>query len=566
MGGKVWSREEERVYWRVIIPQSQRRAGPGPLQTKSWEDLAMLMQSRMRADAKRTYTGLGLFEHYFQNVEKGRVSPNATKYVREHKEALDRAAQGDEETDIEDNEIHENATASEYDQRQDNFVTHTGETTEEEPEEILDSITVGDYENKENHPAPPTREPLSPLREWDPLPSSSPAPVAHMNVDSTAHLGITVNVPRRGLNYQHPISTERSTVTNKEIKEPAFGYEYQPQPHNYRYGRPQGVMGHRRNPSVRNFPVPPHLLGKPEHHGYGSRYFCLPTPDNRFLPPQSQYYDGHAADQTQSRPPQFTSNQDMNFTAPREQYSPSVSASIPGTPHPSPSSDFNFTSGNDQSQHQYTTSATFNMSQSVLSNNVNPNSYTDNGRQHHSHHVAPSNKRSYESFKDDDDLSEHQYYSRPLQSVPGISQSGHRTELTGLCAGRQDLRYRNTSIASSSTSQPAQYGGQYGNQVPQFSDQNPGRPVYATSTAYVNHSQADDLYRGPIPKVIAQPESVGVQQNLENRRWYMTTIGAAEKTEETSVSRPDGDFEIFEMSSSPSLRPTPDHAPIEREQ
>ncbi|KAK1984252.1 hypothetical protein LZ30DRAFT_712067 [Colletotrichum cereale] len=97
MGGKVWSIQEERVFWRIIVPQSQKRIGTGPAHTKTWEELAALMQSLMGVDAKRTYTHLGLFEHFFQNIDKSRISPNAGFFVREYQQAVNRIVKTNEE-------------------------------------------------------------------------------------------------------------------------------------------------------------------------------------------------------------------------------------------------------------------------------------------------------------------------------------------------------------------------------------------------------------------------------------------------------------------------------------
>ncbi|ETS79786.1 hypothetical protein PFICI_09639 [Pestalotiopsis fici W106-1] len=91
MGGKLWSDQEERYFWRVTMPQSVKRINPPADQQseaqqdvveKSWADLATEMGTAMGDDARRQYTGTMLFEHYFQNIELERVSPNAGRYVR----------------------------------------------------------------------------------------------------------------------------------------------------------------------------------------------------------------------------------------------------------------------------------------------------------------------------------------------------------------------------------------------------------------------------------------------------------------------------------------------------
>ncbi|TKW50388.1 hypothetical protein CTA1_11582 [Colletotrichum tanaceti] len=157
MGGKVWSVDEERVFWRVIVPQSQKRIGTGPAHVKNWEQLAPLMQSIMGLKAKRKYTHLGLFEHFFQNIEKSRISPNAGIFVREYQNAIKRANKAREE---------EKAQATEFDYESDDATTfvnksqdadsqdenglvyHTDETTEVEDHFENDSEDTVDDDQK----------------------------------------------------------------------------------------------------------------------------------------------------------------------------------------------------------------------------------------------------------------------------------------------------------------------------------------------------------------------------------------------------------------------------------
>ncbi|RYP46408.1 hypothetical protein DL768_007375 [Monosporascus sp. mg162] len=90
MGGKTWSEKEEHHFWRVIIAYSPKRAGVDRAKPeKSWDLLAQEMQRAMGSEARRDYTGTMLFEHYFQNIESGRKSPNAAIYVREYMLKLD---------------------------------------------------------------------------------------------------------------------------------------------------------------------------------------------------------------------------------------------------------------------------------------------------------------------------------------------------------------------------------------------------------------------------------------------------------------------------------------------
>ncbi|RYP25226.1 hypothetical protein DL765_000107 [Monosporascus sp. GIB2] len=90
MGGKTWSEKEEQHFWRVTIAYSAKRAGVDRAKPeKSWDLLAQEMQRAMGSEARRDYTGTMLFEHYFQNIESGRKSPNAAIYVREYQHKLD---------------------------------------------------------------------------------------------------------------------------------------------------------------------------------------------------------------------------------------------------------------------------------------------------------------------------------------------------------------------------------------------------------------------------------------------------------------------------------------------
>ncbi|KAI3321791.1 hypothetical protein HD806DRAFT_147234 [Xylariaceae sp. AK1471] len=91
MGGKVWSEPEERHFWRVAVSQSPKRAGIDIARAeKSWDQLAKDMQNVMGGDARRQYSGTMLFEHFFQNIESQRRSPNAALYVREYLAKRDR--------------------------------------------------------------------------------------------------------------------------------------------------------------------------------------------------------------------------------------------------------------------------------------------------------------------------------------------------------------------------------------------------------------------------------------------------------------------------------------------
>ncbi|PHH83855.1 hypothetical protein CDD83_2922 [Cordyceps sp. RAO-2017] len=88
MGGKTWSREEELFFWRTIVPISPKaavRVGT----TADWQQCASMMKRHFGVRARRNYTKLMLFEHYFQNITTGHKSPRAADLVAEHKRHLE---------------------------------------------------------------------------------------------------------------------------------------------------------------------------------------------------------------------------------------------------------------------------------------------------------------------------------------------------------------------------------------------------------------------------------------------------------------------------------------------
>jgi hypothetical protein len=65
MGGKQWSPEEERIFWTIIVPRSDKRLGiHRALPMLSWEELAGEMDVRMAQMEgfiqRREYTQLTL--------------------------------------------------------------------------------------------------------------------------------------------------------------------------------------------------------------------------------------------------------------------------------------------------------------------------------------------------------------------------------------------------------------------------------------------------------------------------------------------------------------------------
>lgn len=87
MGGKTWSREEELFFWRSIVPISPKAAVQVG-KPVDWDQCASMMQKHFGEAARRRYTKLMLFEHYFQNITTGHKLPHAADLVAEHKRHL----------------------------------------------------------------------------------------------------------------------------------------------------------------------------------------------------------------------------------------------------------------------------------------------------------------------------------------------------------------------------------------------------------------------------------------------------------------------------------------------
>ncbi|KAK4104761.1 hypothetical protein N658DRAFT_188436 [Parathielavia hyrcaniae] len=78
MGGKVWSKKEEEYFWLELVPHSPKRLSKHlENEEKSWDWVAEKMKGYMGNEARRDYTHLCVFEHYFQNTYLARFSPNA---------------------------------------------------------------------------------------------------------------------------------------------------------------------------------------------------------------------------------------------------------------------------------------------------------------------------------------------------------------------------------------------------------------------------------------------------------------------------------------------------------
>lgn len=59
MGGKTWSRQEERFFWRTIVPQSPKAVKPSD-RVHDWKVCAEIMQQEMGMNARRKYSKLML--------------------------------------------------------------------------------------------------------------------------------------------------------------------------------------------------------------------------------------------------------------------------------------------------------------------------------------------------------------------------------------------------------------------------------------------------------------------------------------------------------------------------
>jgi len=61
MGGRIWSKQEEVIFWKKLIPHSPKRLGKDlENEEKSWEWVAQEMTERMGKNARREYTALGV--------------------------------------------------------------------------------------------------------------------------------------------------------------------------------------------------------------------------------------------------------------------------------------------------------------------------------------------------------------------------------------------------------------------------------------------------------------------------------------------------------------------------
>ncbi|KAK7414683.1 hypothetical protein QQX98_006451 [Neonectria punicea] len=88
MGGKVWSEEEERAFWEIVIPQSCV-AAQASAQALDWGQCAELMRDIMGPDARRDYSYTSMYEHHYQSINFGPKSHVAKKLLEKHQRQVD---------------------------------------------------------------------------------------------------------------------------------------------------------------------------------------------------------------------------------------------------------------------------------------------------------------------------------------------------------------------------------------------------------------------------------------------------------------------------------------------
>ncbi|KAK7993479.1 SET domain-containing protein 5 [Apiospora arundinis] len=82
MVGRSWSDAEEAYFWRQVVPFSGSRVGIFlPNQQATWDELADRMTNHFGANARRTYSGTVLYEHWFLNMRIRTRSPNAEPHL-----------------------------------------------------------------------------------------------------------------------------------------------------------------------------------------------------------------------------------------------------------------------------------------------------------------------------------------------------------------------------------------------------------------------------------------------------------------------------------------------------
>ncbi|OHF02851.1 hypothetical protein CORC01_01952 [Colletotrichum orchidophilum] len=523
MPGKVWSKEEERVYWRVIVPNSQKRVDGGIPMT--WEELAPIMQTTMGLYAKRKYTHLGLLEHYFQNIEKNRISPNAAPYVRAQKMAIARAMK--EKIKTQDDAT----TPSQHGQGQASFDKHTGETTDEENGDVFLEDTDGNDEdyvydgdddddednddnvlgivravNQQNRIDHADSRPVERAPGQNPsLPHNLPAPL----VDMGPHGNF---VP--GMVPQHTISAERSTIAARPARALMRNRDHRAHP----YERPRLSQRGRQ---------PPQELAR------------LAT-QPRF---QSQgYYD---------QGPRMQSHYGQN---PRSEgyydQGPSTHSYYGQNPYPQA---YNDQGPNTHGYYDHGPRAEgyYDESPNIKSSGQSHNDqgYYDQGRNHQGYHANPAYNTG-----------QHHY-------APSMSYSGHQA-IAGSHQYGQDPLYQSSPQSQQPPMGYSDYpvGHRFGsslhsavqNAMPRYSDPrasmspdgSSAQSIYAPSFACVGHHST-------IPDYIQRPSAAGPDQQQRSRRPSSASVRqyAAEDYHHQGayeIHREEPEKELVQRHSSPS--------------
>ncbi|KAK4670102.1 uncharacterized protein QC763_0039330 [Podospora pseudopauciseta] len=88
-GGKAWIREEEFLFWKKLVPFTKKRCGDDIENNEEheWNWVASEMRKRMREKYlkegepdRRNYTGLAMFEHYWQSARHRRPTVAAGRF------------------------------------------------------------------------------------------------------------------------------------------------------------------------------------------------------------------------------------------------------------------------------------------------------------------------------------------------------------------------------------------------------------------------------------------------------------------------------------------------------
>lgn len=284
MGGKIWSKEEEHIYWRVIVPQSDKRAGRRFSENhKSWGDLAKIMQSLMGDDARREYTHLSLcklsgyhsladafadaipVEHYFQNIKK-RPSPNAIGLVMKHKKARNDAGQDPDDTTEPKDESSQITDV--------NMRDVIAEATQDADSEETESNHMGGDADDGNagHDGPATVD-----QPANSTVSHSQTPVAQMGVNVPGLSTTAQGTPTSQL-YQSIIMGQRRASASEPKRAPAHRYNYRSSP--YDTSRTRGPATPRQQTrGTADGSAPAHPAGNDSY---------LPTPGYDNQTPQTQ--------------------------------------------------------------------------------------------------------------------------------------------------------------------------------------------------------------------------------------------------------------------------------------